>query len=242
MGNAIATAGQLVSATKDPLDLDAEKERMRDVQDDFFWATLEQVHGCTLLDTSKLYNLYESTRYIVNNRIPGSIVECGVFLGGAMMLVATTLRELGDEERDIYLYDTFTGFADDVTEFDISYRGKKVGTQKIQHFMEATQNNLFQTGYPESKIHFIEGDVAESLDGNLPSTISMLRLDTDTYASTKIELELAYPLLVPRGVLLIDDYGYSNGARKAVDEYFENSSSKPFFQRPNYSLRTAIKS
>ena len=55
---------------------------------------------------------------------------------------------------------------------------------------------------------------------NLPKKISLLRLDTDFYESTKIELEVLYPLLVQNGVLIIDDYGYFIGCRKAVDDFF----------------------
>ena len=58
------------------------------------------------------------------------------------------------------------------------------------------------------------------MEKNLPSKVSVLRLDTDWYKSTKIELETLYPRLVKGGVLIIDDYGYFEGARKAVDEYF----------------------
>ena len=55
---------------------------------------------------------------------------------------------------------------------------------------------------------------------NIPKKISVLRLDTDWYESTKIELEVLFPLLVKDGILIIDDYGYWNGAKKAVDRYF----------------------
>ena len=37
---------------------------------------------------------------------------------------------------------------------------------------------------------------------------------------TKKELEILFPLLEKNGILIIDDYGYWKGARKAVDEYF----------------------
>ena len=59
---------------------------------------------------------------------------------------------------------------------------------------------------------------------NLPKKISILRLDTDFYESTKIELETFYPLLSQKGVLIIDDYGDFPGCRKAVDEYFLNKN------------------
>ena len=71
---------------------------------------------------------------------------------------------------------------------------------------------------------FIKGKVEQTLlvKTNLPNKISLLRLDTDWYESTKIELNKLFPLLVQKGVLIIDDYGDMPGCRKAVDEYFSD--------------------
>ena len=49
-----------------------------------------------------------------------------------------------------------------------------------------------------------------------------MRLDTDFYESTKVELEILFPRLAKGGILIIDDYGNWKGAKKAVDEYFDN--------------------
>jgi hypothetical protein len=67
-----------------------------------------------------------------------------------------------------------------------------------------------------------------------------LRLDTDDYTSTRAELEHLYPRLVPRGVLIIDDYGYFEGARKATEEFFADQE-RPYLQRINLSTRIGVK-
>ncbi len=74
----------------------------------------------------------------------------------------------------------------------------------------------------------------------MPDKISVLRLDTDWYESTKRELEVLWPRLVKGGVLLIDDYGHWQGARKAVDEFFIGSD-RPFFSYTDYTGRIAVK-
>lgn len=76
---------------------------------------------------------------------------------------------------------------------------------------------------------------------NLPKEISILRLDTDWYESTKSELEVLYPILSVSGVLIIDDYGYWAGARKAVDEYLSICDHKPLFNVIDHTGRSAIK-
>lgn len=90
-------------------------------------------------------------------------------------------------------------------------------------------------------INFIIGPVEKSLllEKNLPKKISVLRLDTDWYASTKIELEILYQRLVQGGVLIIDDYGHWQGCRKAVDEYFFNK--KKWLHVYDYTCRYLIK-
>jgi predicted O-methyltransferase YrrM len=91
-------------------------------------------------------------------------------------------------------------------------------------------------------VRFVEGDVVQSLkiESNLPESISVLRLDTDWYESTRAELEVLYPRLSPGGVLIIDDYGHWGGAKKAVDEYFRGRP-KPLLQYTDYTGRMGVK-
>ena len=78
-----------------------------------------------------------------------------------------------------------------------------------------------------------------TLEKNLPEQISILRLDTDFYESTKVELEILFPKLVSGGVLIIDDYGHWEGPRKAVDDYF--SENKYWLHYVDHTCRYLIK-
>ena len=103
------------------------------------------------------------------------------------------------------------------------------------------KKNMASTDYPEENIIYIKGKIEETLPGYIPRKISILRLDTDWYESTKHELEHLYPILSPGGVLIIDDYGHFAGARKAVDEYFSGLEKPPYMPRIDYSGRIIIK-
>ncbi len=109
--------------------------------------------------------------------------------------------------------------------------------------MENVKNNCEKSNLDIKSFHFIKGDVCETLKDtkNIPKEIAILRLDTDWYESTKVELEVLYPKLSHKGVLIIDDYGHWEGARKAVDEYFSSASYKPLFNVTDYTGRSAIK-
>ena len=81
----------------------------------------------------------------------------------------------------------------------------------------------------------------DTIPGEIPEKIALLRLDTDWYESTKHELTHLYPRLVSGGVLIVDDYGYWKGSRKAVDEYFEQNDQRPLLVRVDATARVAIK-
>jgi hypothetical protein len=73
----------------------------------------------------------------------------------------------------------------------------------------------------------------------LPERISVLRLDTDWYESSLVELQILYPRLSVGGVLIIDDYGKWLGQKRAVDEYFEGRP--PYLFPVDKGCRMAIK-
>lgn len=99
------------------------------------------------------------------------------------------------------------------------------------------KQNFKLTNYPLNLLYTHVGDVASTLPGSDVSSIAILRLDTDLYESTKVELEQLHPKVSERGFVIIDDYGHYAGARRATDEYLETRTSKLFLQRVNYAVR-----
>jgi O-methyltransferase len=197
------------------------------------------------------YALFQAVRYISQNNIAGDMVECGVWRGGSMMLIAYALQHFGDTTRQLYLYDTFAGMTEpdeiDVDFDNIAYKPRwaqiaaQSGMMGFGDTLEGVKANLRLTGYPEQQMHFIAGDVLQTIPATLPSRIALLRLDTDWYKSTLHELQHLYDLIVPNGVLIIDDYGWCRGARKAADEFFHGCSFRPMMHRVDQGPRAIIK-
>ncbi len=102
--------------------------------------------------------------------------------------------------------------------------------------------NLAATGYDAQRLHYVKGKVEDTIPSAAPEQIAILRLDTDWYASTRHELEHLYPRLARGGVLIIDDYGHWEGARRAVDEYFATQQVAILLNRLDQTGRIAIKS
>ena len=203
----------------------------------------------TMTSIERMYALYSATRYVVDNGLPGDFVECGVWRGGSVMLMALTLARLGDTSRTLWLYDTFTGMtlpgdADVQTMSGRSARDVLSEDERSGPFWgiaarAVVEQNLERTGYPNIRI--IEGDVVATIPAAAPPQIALLRLDTDWYASTRHELEQLYPRITSGGVLIIDDYGYWSGARKATDEYFASLAARPLLHRIDYTGRMCVK-
>ena len=210
---------------------------------------IEQVRPFTLTDEEAIFALKNAVEYVISNNIAGDIVECGVWRGGSMMAAALALLNLGARRR-LYLFDTFAGMtAPTLADRDL------FGESEIQKIEEhggdpsASANvplwevkaNLRRTGYDENLITYVKGPVEETLPANAPATIAILRLDTDWYESTRHELQHLFPRLSGGGVLIIDDYGHYEGARRAVDEFIAENKTPLLLNRVNYTARISVK-
>lgn len=200
----------------------------------------------TLTSFEKLLPLVDAVRYTAEHQIPGAIVECGVWRGGSMQAVAWTLLDAGVSDRDLHLYDTFEGMSQP-TEDDVQTRTRASaadllarGQARCEAGMDDVQLGMSETGYPTDRVHFHAGKVEDTIPGEAPEQIALLRLDTDWYASTKHELEHLYPRLSPGGVLIIDDFGSWDGARKATLEWLRESA-EPLLLVPIGAARIAVK-
>ena len=91
------------------------------------------------------------------------------------------------------------------------------------------------------KVKLVKGVVEEIIPATVPAPIALLRLDTDWYSSTRHEMEHLYPKLSLQGILILDDYGHYQGARRGVDECLSKLDKNPLLQRVDYSCRLAIK-
>ena len=195
--------------------------------------------------------LCEAVEYLVTHRIPGGILECGVWRGGSMMAVAETLLRLGVRDRDLFLCDTFAGMTPP-TVVDVAFDGSPAEALLAAQSpadpvsvwcvagLDEVRANLAATGYPSERLHFVRGRVEETLPAAAPKQIALLRLDTDWYESTRHELEHLFPRIPAGGVLIVDDYGHWQGSQRAVDEYFARYRTPILLQRIDYTGRLGV--
>jgi O-methyltransferase len=227
--------------------------RHADIHEKEFWEIFDLCKPYTMTSVERMYSLYSSVKYVLDNDIRGSFVECGVWRGGSSLLIAKMLKNRSITDRSIYMYDTYEGMSEP-TEDDKDFRGGDAKAQMNEQVdnkemsvwcladLEDVKKNMSISGLDPKFVHFIKGKVEDTIPSQLPEgAIALLRLDTDWYESTIHELNHLYPLVKQEGVIIIDDYGHWAGCRKAVDEYFDKIDIKPLLQRIDYTGRMMIK-
>lgn len=217
--------------------------------------TYIKVKDFTMTSSERVVSLCSAVEYLVKNNIEGDIVECGVWRGGSTMAAIDILIKNNSTERQIYLYDTFEGMSAP-GQYDIKTGGHTGVGQTAEELyknaapddfilcyssLEEVKQNIQSLNYPLGKIHYVKGKVEDTIPETMPEKIALLRLDTDFYESTLHELKYLYPLLVPRGVIIIDDYGAWEGARKAVDEYILTNKIPLLLNRIDNTGRVGVK-
>ena len=172
---------------------------------------IDRVRAHTMLSAEQLRVIRSAIRHVKDRGIPGALVECGVWKGGVLRLMADTAPG-----REVWGFDTFEGMTPRGP-WDRLNCGKWPEWVRDLTGRDAVPIDQVRELVPEALL--VKGDVAHTLPRHAPQQIAVLHLDTDLYESTKAELETLWPRLSPGGIMIVDDYGLWAGSRKALDEF-----------------------
>lgn len=201
-------------------------------EDSEFLALLETIRSFTLLSQERLFSLYNLTKQICLDNIPGDVVECGTYRGGATALMATVIQRYSLRPRRVFACDTFTGMPDP-SEVDrhegipANLTGFGAGTlpAPVSDYLDQICQTL---GVTELVVP-VSGLFAETLPPlrHKINGIALLHADGDWYESTLDIFTNLYEFVVADGFIQIDDYGHWEGCRQAMHE-FERSQNATF--------------
>jgi len=205
------------------------------------------VRDHTMTKYDRCITLHGLVRHLESRRISGAFVECGVWKGGSTGLMALANRRYGRERRDLHLFDAWGDWPDptdrDGTLFSELKAGKLVKADS-QGAYDACRDLLERRiGYPIERLHYHRGLFEQTLpdEGQAVGSIALLRLDADWYEGTRLCLETFYDGVAAGGLVVIDDYGYSEGCRKAVDEFLQERQPHALLHFSDYSCRYFVK-
>jgi O-methyltransferase len=187
----------------------------------------------TLVGTQRVRNLYGLAQRIEEEKIPGDVVECGVYNGGTAAVLARTASH-SQMGRTVWLFDSFQGMPQ-TTERDGVQAKEYVG--KVLGSPEQVQELLRKVGADLNRVKIIQGFFEDSFPKVQIPQIALFNIDADWYESVKLCLEKFYDSVVQDGFIAIDDYGHWPGCRQAVDEFFKSRGLAYELQEVDYTAR-----
>lgn len=177
------------------------------------------VFAQTMIGTARLDSLQACIDEILRARVPGDLLEAGVWRGGAAIFMRGVLKARGDSERCVWVCDSFAGLPKADSSVPADADGEPWHTLKpLRVSLEDVQANFARYGLLDDQVQFAKGWFKDTLPALSDRTFALIRLDGDMYGSTMDTLTALYPSLAPGGYLVVDDY-YVPACRQAVNDY-----------------------
>ncbi len=164
-------------------------------------------------------------------RLPGEIIECGVFKGSSLSQFVKLRSLYGhSSSKKIIAFDTFSCFPKNCGKNDKKYLMQFIKEAGGNSISREELLKIYKTLGVSENIELIKGDILKTLPKFIKTNkhikISLLHIDVDTFEPTKLCLGLLYPLVVKGGIIILDDYGAFPGANKAIDSFFKSKKKK----------------
>jgi len=197
-------------------------------------------------------SILETCRSIENDRLGGAFIEAGCALGGSSILISRQKNK----DRLLFIYDVF-GLIPAPTEpdpIDVHDRYKIIENKLSEgiegdkyygyesNLLDMVKSNFsaFDVSCADSNVSFIKGLVDDTMEISRP--VAFAHIDVDWYEPVMTCLKQIYPNLVINGSIILDDYYYWGGYKKAVDEYFRDITNEVSLDSTSGALKiTKIK-
>lgn len=173
----------------------------------------------TMIGRTRLDHLQRCIETVLDEDVPGDLLEAGVWRGGACVLMAAVLAARGHRERRVWLADSFLGLPPPAAPQDAGY-DMSAAVLPVLAVGEDEVRSLFERyGLFDTHVRFLRGWFSESLPRAGIDALAVLRIDADLYESTRDALSALYDRVAPGGFVIIDDYRILPPCREAVDEF-----------------------
>jgi hypothetical protein len=168
-----------------------------------------------MVGVRRLDNLQLCITDVLERNVPGDLIECGAWRGGACIFMRAALKAYGDTTRKVWVADSFEGLPTPNREVypDTTWQGGEMAVS-----LEEVQQNFRDYGVLDDQVVFLKGFFADTLPGARIQKLAVLRLDGDLYESTMQSLDALYDRVSPGGYVIVDDWNLP-AARAAVQDF-----------------------
>ena len=180
------------------------------------------VEGETMIGLRRLQNLQDCIIDVLRNHVQGDLIETGVWRGGATIFMRAVLKVFGDQERIVWVADSFAGLPPPQPDVYPADKGANfhLSNDVLGVSLDEVKANFARYGLLDDRVRFLKGWFKDTLPSAPIERLAVLRLDGDLYESTMSALECLYPKLSIGGYVIIDDYSPSVPCCvQAVDDF-----------------------
>lgn len=174
----------------------------------------------TMIGLKRLDNLQYCIEQVLQQRIPGDLIETGVWRGGASIFMRGVLKAYGDRARLVWVADSFCGLPEpDPSRYPADAGDRHHRVPQLAVSLEEVRGNFARYGLLDEQVRFLPGWFSDTLPRAPVNRLALLRLDGDMYGSTMEALTSLYPKLAVGGYVIVDDYGAVPGCRAATEDF-----------------------
>jgi O-methyltransferase len=174
----------------------------------------------TMVGRKRLDNLQACVTDVIRSQVPGDLIETGVWRGGATIFMRAVLKAHGDDERNVWVADSFQGLpAPNAEKYPSDAGDRHWESKTLAVSIDEVRQNFERYDLLDDHVRFLPGWFSDTLPSAPIDRLAVLRLDGDMYESTIDALNALYPKVSVGGYVIVDDYGAVEGCRRAVDDY-----------------------
>lgn len=177
------------------------------------------VHAHTMIGLRRLDNLQCCVQTVLEDRVPGDLIEAGVWRGGASIFMRAILAAYGVSDRRVFLADSFSGLPrPDAATYPPDAGDRHYVATFLRVSRDEVDANFRLYGLLDEQVVFLDGWFKDTLPAAPIDKLAVVRIDADMYESTWEALTHLYPRLSIGGYCIVDDYAM-NACRQAVQDF-----------------------
>ena len=180
------------------------------------WPTL----ASTMIGIPRLDNIQSCIENVLEDAVPGDLIETGVWRGGAVIFMRGVLKAYGVTDRTVWAADSFEGLPPpNASKYPLDAGIHLEQYRELAVSLEDVRHNFERYELLDEQVRFLEGWFRDSLPNAPIEKLAILRLDGDLYESTMDALANLYDRVSRGGYVIIDDYGVIAACKQAVHDF-----------------------